>query len=68
MPAFVDVLLAEWAEDDERARVLAGLDELGVDFLALGEADQVSVLEELDAEGVRARQSDVDPLPFFATL
>jgi hypothetical protein len=68
VPAFIDLLLAEWAEDDQRSRVLRGLDELGPGFLASDEAEQTAMLTRLDTEAVQARQDDVDPLPFFATV
>ena len=68
VPAFIDLLLAEWAEDGQRSRVLRGLDELGPGFLASDEAEQTALLTRLDMEAVQARQDDVDPLPFFATV
>jgi len=68
LPAFIDLLLDRWAEDDQRALLLAGLDELGTDFLALSPEAQTALLTRLDAEAVQARKDDVDPLPFFATL
>ena len=68
VPAFIDLLLAEWAEDDQRSRVLRGLDELGPGFLASDEAEQTAMLTRLDTEAVQARQDDVDPFPFFATV
>lgn len=68
VPAFIDVLLDKWAGDGETERVLAGLDELGSDFLAAPEAEQVAQLEALDREAAQARQGEERPLPFFATL
>jgi gluconate 2-dehydrogenase gamma chain len=68
VPAFIDVLLDRWARDGEKERVLAGLDELGADFLGAPEAEQVARLEALDAESVQARQGEERPLPYFATL
>ena len=68
VPAFIDLLLAEWAGDEQRSRVLRGLDELGSDFLASDEAEQIALLTRLDREAVQAREDEVDPLPFFATL
>jgi hypothetical protein len=68
VPAFVDLLLAKWAEDDQRARVLEGLDELSADFLSASADAQTALLTRLDEEAVHAREDDMDPLPFFATL
>lgn len=68
VPAFIDLLLEKWAESDQRDRVLAGLDELGADFLAMDEAGRTALLTRLDEEAVQAREDDVEPLPFFATL
>ena len=68
VPAFIDLLLAEWAEDGQRSRVLRGLDELGPGFLTSDEAGQTALLTRLDTEAVQARQDDVNPLPFFATV
>ena len=68
VPEFIDLLLDRWAADGQRRRFLAGLDELGADFLAVGEDEQIAVLSRLDVEAVRAREDDEDPLPWFATL
>ena len=68
VPEFIDLLLADWADDGQRSRILEGLDGLGSNFLAGGEAAQMAVLNRLDAEGVQAREDEADPLPFFATL
>ena len=68
VPAFIDTLLDRYAEEDQRRRVLAGLDELGPEFLALTPEEQAALLVTLDAEAVRAREGDADPLPYFATL
>jgi hypothetical protein len=68
VPEFIDRLLDRWAGSEQRARVLAGLDELGGEFLALGDDEQVASLSRLDVEAVTAREDDVDPLPYFATL
>lgn len=68
VPAFVDLLLERWARRDQRERVLAGLEGLGADFLEMDGAAQTELLHRLDEEAVRARENDVDPLPFFATI
>ncbi len=68
VPEFIDLLLDRWAEREQRARVLAGLDDLGADFLAMTEDEQVALLSRLDTEAVQAREDDADPLPWFATV
>ncbi len=76
VPAFIDLLLAKWADDEERTRVLEGLDGLdalsreagGVDFVDAAVEEQTALLTALDAEAVQAREEELDPLPFFATL
>lgn len=74
--AFIDLLLDRWAEPEERDRFLAGLDGLdalmdereGSIFMAADEEAQTALLMRLDEEAVQAREDEVDPLPFFATL
>lgn len=76
VPEFIDRLLADWAREDERTRVLDGLDSLddlsvealGTPFLEADRAQQTELLSRLDVEAVAARGRDDDPLPFFATL
>jgi hypothetical protein len=76
VPAFIDTLLAEWADEDERERFLGGLAAIdeesrtshGVPFDEATREQQDALLVRLDAEAVRAREEEVDPLPFFATL
>jgi hypothetical protein len=68
VPRFVDLLLDRWAEQDERARVLAGLDDLGADFLAMDSDARAETLARLDEEAVQAREVEIVPLPYFATL
>jgi len=60
---FIDKMLADWHTPEERARFLAGLHDLDArcrarasrDFVTCSEADQVAVLNELDAEAAPAR-------------
>lgn len=76
VPAFIDRVLADYAEPDERIRVLEGLDGLdhvsrettGAAFLEAGTDARVELLTGLDAEAVRAREERQRPLPFFATI
>jgi gluconate 2-dehydrogenase gamma chain len=76
VPAFIDLLLDRWAEPEERVRFLDGLDGLdslmseqaGSAFVEAGADAQIALLARLDEQAVRAREEEVDPLPFFATL
>src|SRR3984893_15659136 len=53
---FIDLILTEWAHDDERQRFLAGLDDVdkrsnvlfGKDFIAAAPAQQDALLRDLD--------------------
>ncbi|HEX4628802.1 MAG TPA: gluconate 2-dehydrogenase subunit 3 family protein, partial [Gemmatimonadales bacterium] len=55
---FIDLLLAEWAPDDQRAQFLAGLQDVdarartayGTDFLTATAAQRGELLKTLDAE------------------
>ena len=70
---FVDVLLAEWYDDDDRARFLAGLAGVdararaafGADFLGCGEAQRTAILAGLDAEVAALRAADAKPGEHF---
>lgn len=74
--AFIDRLLDEWVEPEERRRFLDGLDGVdgmmreaeGVGFREARRERQLALLDRLDREAVRARREEADPLPFFATL
>ncbi len=52
VPAFIDLMLAEWHTDTERAALLKGLGDLdrraGAGFLTLDEAAQLQLLTSLD--------------------
>jgi len=73
---FIDRLLGEWVEPEERARFQSGLaavdqEMMRIHAVAFGEAtaeQQNTLLTRLDDEAARARAADADPLPFFATL
>ena len=70
---FVDLLLAEWFPDDERARFLAGLadvdersrDLFGADFVAASEAQRTAILSGLDAEVTALRRARAKPEDHF---
>jgi Gluconate 2-dehydrogenase subunit 3 len=62
---FIDLVLTEWYEEEERNRFLAGLADVdtrsralfGKDFVDCGEKQQVDVLTALDQEVTSARES-----------
>ena len=76
VPRFIDLMLERWAEPEERERFLTGLDGLdglmreaeGTTFRAADTEARTALLARLDQEAVQAREDEVDPLPFFATL
>lgn len=62
---FIDLMLAEWYPEKDRARFLAGLGDVdarsrvlfGKDFVDCAENQQVEILTALDAELARAREA-----------
>lgn len=62
---FIAVIVAEWYDEAERARFLAGLDDLdgparsrfGTAFLATPAPQQAGMLEAMDAEAARRREA-----------
>jgi len=68
VPAFIDVMLADWAGDDQRQMFTAGLanvDErsralFGKEFVACSEAQRTQILTDLDAELARLRDTKSD--------
>ncbi|MGH7540477.1 MAG: gluconate 2-dehydrogenase subunit 3 family protein [Gemmatimonadota bacterium] len=76
VPAFIDALLDTWVDVAGRERFLSGLAAVdqgsaatdGVAFRRATPERQDALLARLDEEAARAREEDVDPLPFFATL
>jgi gluconate 2-dehydrogenase gamma chain len=69
VPEFIDLLLAEWAPDDERARFLKGIDDVdararaafGTDFLGATEAQRATIVGQLDGElqALREKQANL---------
>jgi gluconate 2-dehydrogenase gamma chain len=61
VPGFVDLLLAEWYDEQERTELLQGLAAIdassraagGKDFIALAAAGQIAVLQALDGAAAR---------------
>ena len=76
VPVFIDKLLRDWVESEDRVRFQAGLaavdEEMqethGVAFREATPEQQNTLLTHLDQEAIQAREEDADPLPFFATL
>src|SRR6059058_404301 len=70
---FIDLLLAEWASDDERAQFLKGLADVdarartafGGDFLSATDAQRGTILTQLDAEAQTQRGGERGPPLFF---
>jgi hypothetical protein len=68
VPAFIDVMLADWADDDHRRQFTAGLADVDArarglfakDFVTCSEAQQTQILTDLDAELARLRDTNSD--------
>lgn len=50
VPEFIDLILTEWASDDERAAFLAGLDDIDIRATALGQSLFVNLTPTLKTE------------------
>jgi len=70
---FIDLLLGEWAPDDDRKQFLEGLADVdararaasATDFLGAPEAQRAAILSALDAEAQQGRQAKRDGPPHF---
>jgi hypothetical protein len=70
---FIDLLLAEWYEEDERAQFLRGLADVdtrsvslfGTVFVHATEPQRVALLSGLDAELTALREADAEPQAHF---
>jgi glucoside 3-dehydrogenase (cytochrome c) hitch-hiker subunit len=70
---FVDVLLAEWYDEKDKDRFLAGLadvdtrckDAFGTDFLGASEAQRTAIVAGLDAEVTALREANAKPGEHF---
>ena len=70
---FIDLLLAEWAPDDDRKQFLEGLADVdararaasATDFLGATEAQRAAILTALDAEAQERRKAKGDAPPHF---
>ena len=68
VPAFIDVILADWADDDHRQQFMAGLANVderaralcGKDFVGCSGVQQTQILTDLDAELARLRDTKSD--------
>jgi len=73
VPEFIDLMLAEWSADDDRARFLAGLADVDVrsrdlfsaDFAAATEPQRIAILSGLDAEVTALRRAKAKPEKHF---
>jgi hypothetical protein len=71
--AFIDLLLAEWFDDDERVEFLRGLANVdtrslnlfGTVFVRATEPEQVALLRGLDAELTALREAGAEPEDHF---
>ncbi len=76
VPVFIDKLLRDWVESEDRVRFQAGLaavhEEMqethGVAFHEATPEQQNALLTRLDREAIQAREEGGGTLPFFATL
>lgn len=70
---FIDVILTEWANDEERRNFLSGLDDVdkqssalfGKDFASASSAQQVALLRSMDEAAAIARSDRKDLPPFW---
>lgn len=70
---FMDVILTEWANDEERRRFLDGLDDVdkqsnalfGKDFASASSAQQIVLLRSMDSASEIARSKPKDHPPFW---
>lgn len=73
VPAFIDLFLAEWADDEDRQRVITGLGTLdertravfGKDFVSASPVQQAQIVTALDAEVARLRDTGGNPWQHF---
>jgi hypothetical protein len=76
VPAFIDKLLHDWVDPQDRAQFvngLAGLDDQtrradGVAFQEATTEQRQAIVARLDREAIEARQAGAESLPFFAVL
>jgi gluconate 2-dehydrogenase gamma chain len=68
VPAFIDVMLAEWADDEQRKMFTTGLADVdarsraafGKDFVACTAAQQSEIVQDLDYELAQLRDAKAD--------
>jgi hypothetical protein len=70
---FIDVILTEWAKDEERRNFLDGLADVdkqssalfGKDFASAAPAQQLVLLRSMDEASAHARSLEKEPPPFW---
>jgi len=73
VPEFIDLLLGEWAPDDDRKRFLEGLADVdararaasATDFVSATDAQRAAILTALDTEAQERRKGKNDGKPSF---
>jgi gluconate 2-dehydrogenase gamma chain len=73
VPAFIDVMLADWADDEQRQMFTGGLGNVdersratfGKDFIGCTAAQQGEILQDLDYELARLRDAKADTSKSF---
>lgn len=73
VPAFIDVMVTDWADDSDRQQFLSGLatvDErtravFGKDFIACSPQQQTQIVTDFEAEVARLRDTNGDPNKHF---
>ncbi len=77
VPAFIDVMLADWADDDQRQMFMSGLANVdqrshtafGKTFVACTPDQQTEILQDLDYELARSRDAKADTSKnFFSAM
>lgn len=76
VPQFIDLLLGEWAPDDDRAKFLQGIADVdaraktafGTDFLGATEAQRATIVGQLDGEVQALREKGNPQEHFFQRL
>jgi hypothetical protein len=73
---FIDLLLAEWFDEDQRSQFLRGLADVdaqslnrfGTTFIDATDSQQVTILSDLEAEFIELRNTDIQSEHFFGSM